>query len=108
MRIPLEIWKRELDHIWLPLWLFPRCVVRQFQKEQPFIGPSAKTRKLRRPIAGLDDTRILHLFDVLIVLHPLGSTADSWSLCTAVSGLPKTHKNPKAPELFEHMDLRTG
>nr|BBH85357.1 hypothetical protein KTC_01080 [Thermosporothrix sp. COM3] len=46
-----------------------RCrIVGQFQKEQPFIRSECPQGGLWRPIAGLDEARVLYLFDVLVVL----------------------------------------
>ena len=67
----IEIRKRKLDDLRLPLWLFPCGVVRQFQKEQPFIRSERPQLELRRLIAGFNETRILHLFDVFVILRPL-------------------------------------
>ena len=63
--------QRKLDHIWRAFRLFPRCVVRQFQEKQPFIRPERPQLELRRLIAGFDETRILHLFDVFVILRSL-------------------------------------
>jgi hypothetical protein len=59
--------QRKLNDLRLPVRLFPRCVVRQFQKEQPFIRPKRPQGELWRPIARLDETRIFYLFDVFVV-----------------------------------------
>src|SRR5438132_652751 len=66
-----QVKERKLNHIRLLLRLFPRCIVRQFQEKQPFIRAEGPQRKLRRPIARLDHTRIFHLFDVFVILCPL-------------------------------------
>jgi hypothetical protein len=63
---------------------FSRCVVRQLQKEQPFIRTKHPPGKLRRPVACLDDTRMLHLFDVLPILRPLHR--GEGQLCVLIRG----------------------
>ena len=82
--VSIKTEKRELDHIRLPLRLFARCVVRQLQKEQPFIRTKHPPGKLRRPVACLDDTRMLHLFDVLPILRPLHR--GEGQLCVLIRG----------------------
>ena len=71
LSVLVQIEKRELDHLRLPLWFFPRRIVGQLQEEQPFIRTERPQFQLRRLIARLDETRIFHALDVFVVLLPL-------------------------------------
>jgi hypothetical protein len=48
--VSIKTEKRERDDLWLPLRLFPRCIVTQLQKEQPFIRTKRPQGKLWRPV----------------------------------------------------------
>ena len=67
--------ERKLKDIRLLLRLFPRCILRQFQKEQPFVRDVCPQGELRRPVAGLDHTRVLHICDAPVVLCPFHGVA---------------------------------
>ena len=62
----VDTWQWELDHLQL---LPPGApsIVRQFLEEKPLIRTERPQCELRRPIARLDEARILDLFNVLVI-----------------------------------------